>query len=362
MDIDKMYKETQQKIKQASNLEENTYSDQLLKQDAIYYTLLNELISFYPTYKVDDTEKNRSIYSQKLSNLNGISSNIQKIHTLIKTKIQVFSASLTSVQIEIEGLKEMLSNLKKNNGDLEELDLTSKRLLNDYTNVYTNQYIMVWLKGILVSFLLYKLFSDAFKYPEIQKYIYLWGICLVILFIIQYLIYTWNNNVSMPDSMAQNNGNTNTTSMTCNDTEFGCCPDGTTVSTKDNANCPAAIVPQSTGVNRAIIPCNQSTYGCCPDNMTISNITGSNCSGSTTKPPLCSRSQYGCCPDGNSVRNVDGSNCTGGCSYSLYGCCPNGVTISNADHSNCNVPSCASTRFGCCPNGTTKNQTGSNCA
>ena len=360
MDIEKMYRETQQKIKQASNLEENTYTDQLLKQDAMYYRLLNEFIEFYPIYKTNDTSKNRTTYNQKLSNLNGISTNIQKIHKIIKDKIQIFTASLTSVQTEIEGLKEMLSNLEKNNGDLEELDLTSKRLLNDYTNVYTNQHIIVWLKGILVSFLLYKLFSDAFKYPEIQKYIYLWGICLVILFIIQYLIYTWNNNVAMPDSMAQDTGSKTTAPMTCNDTEFGCCPDGITASTKNKTNCPAINVPQTAQVNSAVL-CNESTYGCCPDNITISNEFGTNCNGSTTRPPLCSRTQYGCCPDGNTVSNSDSSNCVGSCAQSLYGCCPNGVTISNKNRSNCNVPTCASTRFGCCPNGTTRNQNGSNC-
>lgn len=360
MDIEKMYKETQQKIKQSSNLEENTFSTKLLKQDAMYYTVLNELIAFYPTYKVHNTPANRTTYHEKLSKLNGISVNIQNLHRSITDKIHLFTRSLSDVQLEIEGLKEMLSNLEKNNGDLEELDLTSKRLLSDYMNVYTNQQIMVWIKGILVCFLLYKLFSDAFKYPEIQKYIYLWGICLVILFIIQYLIYTWNNTVALPDSMAQNTGNKTTASMTCNDTEFGCCSDGITVSNKDNTNCPTTVAPRSAST-REPIPCNQSTYGCCPDNITLSNATGSNCNGSAVRPPMCSRTQYGCCPDGNTVSNVDRSNCVGSCAYSLYGCCPNGVTISNQDRSNCNVPTCTSTRFGCCPNGTTRNQTGSNC-
>jgi hypothetical protein len=374
MNIEKMYDDIKQKLNQPSNLEENTYVEQLLKQDKLYYIQLREVIQLYPFSKLNETDTK---YTSALSILNGYSKNIQTIHTSIRDKVKRFDSSLQQSEKEIKNLRQMSSNLEKNNGDIEQLDLTSQRLLTDYLNVYSNQRLMIWIKGIIVCFLTYILFTDAMKHTELILYVVLWGICIILLYILSYLRYKWATSTSLPTS-ATSSPTTDTAPMSCNDTTYGCCPDGVTVSDENKLNCGCAkstygCCPDGSNKNEdgsctplnamsvEPIPCNRTQYGCCPDNSTISNSTGSNCSNKTTRPPLCSRTQYGCCPDGHSVSNVDRSNCVGSCAYSKFGCCPNGVTISNKDRSNCNVPICTSTKYGCCPNGNPRNQIGSNC-
>ena len=256
------------------------------------------------------------------------------------------------------------------------MDLTSRRLLNDYVNIYSTQRIMVWIKGIILLYLVYKLVAAAVNYKEIWVYVLLWFVGMIVLYVLNYVYYIWNNSVTLPDGATTNSVDTNAVPLTCQNSEFGCCPDGVTVSDKNKLNCGCAKSPYGccpdgsiknadgtcTPYNPNPLPCNQTEYGCCPDNTTISNATGTNCRiNDNDLPPLCSRTQYGCCPDGNTISNVDRSNCPGSCAFSEYGCCPNGITISNKDRSNCIVPMCTSTKYGCCPHGNPRNQTGSNC-
>ena len=362
MDIEKMYNDTNQKLNQTTDLEENNYMKQLLAQDKLYYKQLQEVIQLYPSYKLSDSN---TVYTTQLSALNGISKTIKSLHTTVQNKVLQGNRNLQQSDTEIKNLRKISSNLDKSNGNMDELDLTSKRLLNDYINIYSTNRLMIWIKGIIVCFLSYILFSDAMKHPELRIYILLWGICIILLFVISYFRYKWATSTSLPKSAtsqpaAPTTCNDIPPAMTCTSTEYGCCPDGVTVSNKDKSNCGTVNFVGSTNTSEPV-PCNQSQFGCCPDNITLSNSTGSNCTNKISRPPLCSRTQYGCCPDGNTVSNADRSNCVGSCAYSEFGCCPNGVTISNKDRSNCNVPLCSSSKYGCCPNGTTRNQIGSNC-
>jgi hypothetical protein len=345
MDIEKMYNDTKKKINQTSILEENTYMQQLLKQDKLYYTQLYETIQIYPSSKLSDTN---TAYTTELSKLNGISKTIKTLHTTIQNKVIQNDRIFKQTDTEIKNLKKMYSNLEKNDGNIEELDLTSQRLLNDYVNIYSTKRIMIMIKGIIVFFLSYLLFSDAMKHPELRIYIVLWGICIILLFVISYFRYKWATSTSLPTSATKQPA----PPITANDIT----PPFSDGSKNADGSCKMATEPLT-----EVSSCNQSQYGCCPDNMTISNSIGSNCNNKSTRPPLCSRTQYGCCPDGHTVSNADRSNCVGSCAYTEFGCCPNGVTISNTDRSNCNVPICTSTKYGCCPNGTTRNQIGSNC-
>jgi len=378
MDIEKMYNDTEQKMKQLTNLEENTFMKQIFKEDKLYYAQLIKVIQLYPSSKMTESG---IIYTTKLGVLNGHTKNIQTINSTIEDRIKRFENSLKDSDREIKNLREMLSNLEKSNGNLEELDLTSRRLLNDYINIYAIQRWMLWIKVMVVGFLSYMLFSDAMKHRELIIYVILWGVCIILLYVISYFRYKWSTNISLPTSATSAPMDPLTcpgnVTMKCSDTIYGCCPDGITVSDKNKLNCGCAkstygccpdgsnknedgsCLPNTKTTNP--LPCNRSQYGCCPDNTTLSNATGSNCGNSGSKPPLCSRTQYGCCPDGNTISNVDRSNCVGSCARSEFGCCPNGVTISNKDRSNCIVPICTSTKYGCCPNGNPRNKIGSNC-
>ena len=370
MDIEKMYNDTK---KQISNLEEN-YMKQLLKQDNLYYKQLNKVIEIYPSSQLSETDTE---YTTQLSSLNGISKTIDTLHSTLQDNVQKNDRNLKQSNKEITNLKKMSSNLDTNE-NIDELDLTSKRLLNDNINIYSTNRQMIWIKGILVAFLSYILFSDAMKHPELKIYIILWVICLLILFVISYFINKWKTSTRLPTSATSGPVEASSTcsvpTLSCNNTQYGCCPDGVTASDENKLNCGCA---QSTygccpdGSNKTAdgcvlasinpVPCNQTTYGCCLDNVTISNSTGSNCNNKSTQPPTCSTTQYGCCPDGSTTSNSDRSNCVGSCAFSEFGCCPNGVTISNKDRSNCIVPMCSSSKYGCCPNGTTRNKIGSNC-
>jgi hypothetical protein len=375
-EIEKMRKDVERNINQTINLEENTYMTQLLNQDSIYYSKLNDLINFYPLYKLNNTPSNQTKYGSQLSIVNGVTQTIKTIISSIQTKIETSTQSLQATDREIKNLNETYNNLNRYDGDYKQLDLTSKRLLKDYVNIYSTQRIMVWIKGIILLFLVYKLVSAAVKYEQIWLYVMLWFVGMIILYVLNYVYYVWNSSVTLPEGATINSVDPNAVPLTCQNTEFGCCPDGVTVSNKTKTNCGCAksafgCCPDGsnknsdgtcTPYNPNPLPCNQTEYGCCPDNTTISDATGSNCRNRPiNEPPLCSRTQYGCCPDGGTISNVDRSNCPGSCSFSEFGCCPNGVTISNRDRSNCIVPMCTSTKYGCCPNGNPRNKTGTNC-
>ena len=375
-EIERMREDVKKSMKQPTNLEENTFMQQIMKQDRDYYTELDKLILFYPVYKMNNTPTNQTAYTKQLATINGITQNIKTITSSIKDKIETFNRSLKNANDDIDKYTQMYDNLKKYDGDYNQLDMTSKRLLADYINIYSTQRIMIWIKGIILLYLVYRLISAAVKYKQIWIYVLFWIIGVMILMILSYLYYIWQNSVSLPTSATIDSADSKTPTLTCKNTEFGCCPDGVTVSEKNKMNCGCAKSPYGccddgtnknadgtcTPYNPSTLPCNQTEFGCCPDEITISDATGTNCgTDNRVQPPLCSRTQYGCCPDGTSVSNKDRSNCPGSCAFSQYGCCPNGVTISNKDRSNCNVPICTTTRFGCCPNGNTRNQTGSNC-
>jgi len=381
MDIGKMYKDIQQKIKITSNLEENTFMEKLLKQDKLYYKFLNDLVQYYPTNKMEDSIQSNNMYAIKLSTINGVSKNIDTIIKNINEKIGTLKNKIKQSDHTIDNLKKIHHNLTENAGDLNNLDITSKKLLTDYLNDYNITRQMFWIKLLIVLLLAYELFStEANVHDENFKttYMIIWGVTMFALFLFSYAKYVWANYSSLPKS-ASAKAVESTAPLTCSSSPYGCCPDNITVADKNRLNCGCkesvyGCCPDGSNRNangscgstammssKTPLPCNQSVYGCCPDNITMSNSTGSNCTKLPTNPPACARTQYGCCPDGRTISNVDRANCIGSCAFSKYGCCPNGVTISNKDRSNCNVPTCATSKYGCCPDGTVSNKTKSNC-
>jgi hypothetical protein len=379
MNIEKMYKDIQQKLKNATTFEKNNFMENLLKQDKLYYTFLDDLVAYYPINKTEDSLQSNNMYAIKLSSINGVSKNIDTTTELMNEKIMTLKNKIKQSEYDISNLKKINNNLTENAGDLNNLDNTSKKLLSDYLTEYNITRLMFWIKLLIVLLLAYELFSaEENEHDESFKttYMIIWGITMGALFLFSYAKYVWTNYSSLPKGGVAK-ATQSTSPLTCSSSPYGCCPDNVTTATKNKLNCGCnesayGCCPDGTNRNEdgscgtetmdeTMPDCSQSTYGCCPDNITLSNSTGSNCTRRQTNAPLCSTTQYGCCPDGNTVSNSDRSNCVGSCAFSKYGCCPNGVTISNEDRSNCNVPSCASSKYGCCPDGTVSNKTKSNC-
>ena len=379
MNIEKMYNDIQQKLKNATTFEKNNYMENLLKEDKLYYKFLDDLIDYYPINKTEDSLKTNNMYAIKLSSINGVSKNIDSITKIMNEKIMTLKTKIKQSNYTISNLKKVNQNLTENAGNLNNLDNTSKKLLSDYLTEYNITRLMFWIKLLIVLLLAYELFSaEENEYDESFKttYMIIWGITMGALFLFSYAKYVWTNYSSLPKGGAAK-ATKSTDPLTCSGSLYGCCPDNVTTATKNKLNCGCnesayGCCPDGTNrnqdgscitetMNTDMLDCSQSIYGCCPDNITLSNSTGSNCTRMKTNAPLCSTTQYGCCPDGNTVSISDRSNCVGSCAFCKYGCCPNGVTISNKDRSNCNVPTCASSKYGCCPDGSVSNKTKSNC-
>ncbi|XP_022704194.1 papilin-like isoform X2 [Varroa jacobsoni] len=120
----------------------------------------------------------------------------------------------------------------------------------------------------------------------------------------------------------------------CEESEYGCCPDGIT-SAKDaekRKGCPH---------------CRISKYGCCPDRITAA--AGRKFKGCID---VCTNSTFGCCPDGffpAQGPNLDGCELRD-CKTSKFGCCPT-LQIPATDFGGEGCKNCTESAYGCCNNG-----------
>ncbi|CAG0888031.1 unnamed protein product [Darwinula stevensoni] len=129
----------------------------------------------------------------------------------------------------------------------------------------------------------------------------------------------------------------------CKKSDFGCCPDGITISQG----------PFGSGCEEIKL-CNQTKFGCCYDD--VSPATGPDLQGC---PPLdCNVTLYGCCPDG--VKPAEGNALLGcepeTCHEAKYGCCwDNETAAEGPDELGCpprnDTVACTDSEFGCCPDG-----------
>ena len=145
----------------------------------------------------------------------------------------------------------------------------------------------------------------------------------------------------------------------CEETQFGCCPDGITAADADGSECPSLTA----------VECHDSEFGCCPDGATPAH-------GLDLEGCPCSTTRYGCCADG--VQPATGSHGEGCdettttskvsastaavddvtvCADTQHGCCLDGVEMaSGPQFAGCPeygsyVDSCEDSAFGCCPDG-----------
>ncbi|OZC05173.1 hypothetical protein X798_07848 [Onchocerca flexuosa] len=193
---------------------------------------------------------------------------------------------------------------------------------------------------------------------------------------------------------------------TCDDSEFGCCPDNVTIATG----------PYLAGCSN----CSSSLFGCCNDNVTeaqsmarkgcpeftdeiegsgeeseqslkssqeglcevMNNETGEKallaCENGTfdntsiiekmlvddddlfsnttydNETKHCSKTEFGCCPDW--ITTAEGKNnlgcpqfVLGMCNETNFGCCPDEITLARgSNYEGCGEPTCAASLYGCC--------------
>ena len=164
-----------------------------------------------------------------------------------------------------------------------------------------------------------------------------------------------NQNVTCDDveEVTQStNGTENTTQISCEMSEFGCCPDWMTAREKDWSNCPpmdmddkcdstefgccqdgetAAFGPFQEG---CVINCNDTVFGCCNSDM----MTPANSTDQEGCPPDCVSSEFGCCSDNETAApGKDGEGCDfilqmNECMKSEFGCCPDNQTMATGDN------------------------------
>ncbi|XP_021914576.1 papilin isoform X2 [Zootermopsis nevadensis] len=134
----------------------------------------------------------------------------------------------------------------------------------------------------------------------------------------------------------------------CEDTKFGCCPDGSTL----------AEGPFSKGCPQPAT-CEETEFGCCPD--AVSPAKGKKKEG--CPPSHCEETLFGCCPDGIGIaEGNDNEGCEElpvDCKDTEFGCCLDGITAAvGANNTGCfecegsgDCDTCNATKYGCCPDG-----------
>ncbi|KAI8425354.1 hypothetical protein MSG28_007115 [Choristoneura fumiferana] len=151
---------------------------------------------------------------------------------------------------------------------------------------------------------------------------------------------------------------------TCNETKFGCCPDGVSPAAGlRNKGCPSSKCKETLygccksdnktpaegndqeGCPPPPPPCKSSEFGCCKDGKTeAKGPLKEGCPETTT-----TTTAYGCCPDGKTPAHGPGSE--GCCLLYPYGCCPDNYKPADGPHlEGCG---CQNARFGCCPDNVT---------
>jgi len=119
-----------------------------------YVDQLNITMKEYPSFQMGIESK----YSDELSKLNGISKELKSLQTLVGEKTIEVNNLITQGDVDIRAAKKIKYNLS-NYTSYEELDITSKRLLNDAKQEYTKEKIVFYIKAIVILLLCYLLYQ-----------------------------------------------------------------------------------------------------------------------------------------------------------------------------------------------------------
>jgi hypothetical protein len=180
--MEKMYDAVQRKIKSLTIQEPNPYFERKMRLHKKYMVQLDKVVQAYPGYKAGISND----YDHQLSLLNGITKQIGALQKEVKEKTQRFERSVDMGDIDIQKLKKVEANLKTFTS-MDDLDLTSKRMLEDHTVQYNQQKLLFWIKLGIIVVLSIELIRKA-KYRQLGLLI---GVTLLLsLLYLGYLKYT----------------------------------------------------------------------------------------------------------------------------------------------------------------------------
>jgi ribosomal protein S15P/S13E len=176
--MEKMYSDVQRKIKSLNVQEPNPYFDRKLELHKKYLDQLDKVVEEYPAYKAEAPNH----YDQQLSLLNGITKQIGMLKKEVKEKTGRFERSVNMGDVDIQKLKKVEANLQKFTSR-DDLDLTSKRMLEDHIHEYNRQKLLFWIKlGVVILLII-----DLLHEEEYTKTGILVGVTLV--FSVIYMLY-----------------------------------------------------------------------------------------------------------------------------------------------------------------------------
>jgi hypothetical protein len=119
-----------------------------------YVDQLNKTMKEYPSFQMGTENK----YADELSKLNGITKNLQSLQTVVSDKTTEVDRLIQQGDSDIRKSKKIYRNLS-NYTTYEELDITSKRLLNDAKQEYTKEKIVFYIKAVVILLLCYLLYQ-----------------------------------------------------------------------------------------------------------------------------------------------------------------------------------------------------------
>ena len=153
-----------------------------------YVDQLNKTMKEYPSFQMGTENK----YADELSKLNGITKNLQSLQTVVSDKTTEVDRLIQQGDSDIRKSKKIYRNLS-NYTTYEELDITSKRLLNDAKQEYTKEKIVFYIKAVVILLLCYLLYQRI----KLRSWIETIGVVgiTVLLFLIAtiYRFYTSTN-------------------------------------------------------------------------------------------------------------------------------------------------------------------------
>jgi len=250
-----------------------------------------------------------------------------------------------TVMDNVQKTKTALSYLSSSSGG-GYTDPTSKKLMSDYAESYKISFIVMCVKIVLFFLVLAYIFTMRNLILTLAMFA---GVVVV--------WYSWMFVVNFFEGNNTGGGDTNKGKL---------CADGTP-SDAIGSNC-LNVCSTATDIfsSDTYVSCADSPFKCCPDGTQSPDVGLTGCA-----PTLaaCATSLYGYCPDLKSERtDPEGSTCNwtnykGNCAVTEFGCCPNGTTKLDKLGSNCTLAStCGFSAFGCCMDGTNRDDlAGSNC-